>query len=99
MFLPSLSVFVAVVAAMMVTKITAATAMVGGIDNNQIIATAEEMAAVAVTARARERGTATATGRCQQGCINDSNDDDAIGKCLWQGLRQLWRQRWWQWRQ
>jgi hypothetical protein len=71
--------------------------MVGGTDNSQLKAAAEEMVAVMAKATATERVMMTATRGRQQWCINDSNDNNATGKCLWQWLRQLWMQRWWQW--
>jgi hypothetical protein len=84
------------VVAATIMQITAATVMVRETYNNQQKNSVEEMAAVAAMATATERESVTATRQCQQWCINDSNDNDATGKCLWQWLRQLWRQRWWQ---
>jgi hypothetical protein len=72
--------------------LTVVPAMVGGTDNNQLKASAEELVAVMAKARATERAMLTTTIGRQQRCIDNSNDDDATRKCLWQWLQQLWWQ-------
>ncbi len=49
----------------MATKIMVAIAMLGGTDNNQLKAAAEEMAAVMAKVTATERAMVTATRGCQ----------------------------------
>jgi hypothetical protein len=68
-----------------------ATTMVRGTVNYQLKGAVEKMAVE--RAIAMERAVVTATRQCQQWCIDNNNDNNATRKCLWQWLRQLWRQR------